>query len=171
MAGLASGLARFVDEVLPAGGRRPRVTVHSVPGPVLVEARSDEWKSAFGRVALGLPPYAVALLVTELGLWDRGLGRFIFAANTGRATVVSTRRFREDGARIEERLKREMIRALGMALGTGPCPDDRCVLTYHRLCADLDRNEGICPSCRSAIEDGLMQLLREESGGGGSVVG
>jgi predicted Zn-dependent protease len=139
--------------------------VVSSPDPIIREEKSYEWREAFRGLIATLPPGIVTLLITNQGLWDRfPFPRFIFASGYDNNTVVvSVRRFQSPQRKnMYDRLSKEVIKALGMALGQGSCPDDQCIMSYHWCPEDLDRNTGVCSSCQEKVKDRLRELMNDK---------
>jgi len=160
---LAADLSQFIHQVLPSDLSRPMVSVSSMPDPPIVDEQSSEWEAAFQSLLSDIPQTSITILVTGQGLWDPSPSpRFIFAHRytDGRA-LLSIRRFvSPDRAVMHARLGKEVIKVLGMALGAGPCPDSRCIMSYHWAVDDLDWNTGVCPECREFVVAALEELLK-----------
>ena len=164
---LAAEVARIVDQVLPPACSRPGISIASSPDPVLACELSGEWEPAFQTVLQDVVPSSYSILITGQGLWHTDpLPRFIFAHVFGDgAAVLSLRRFRPPcSVAMQDRLKKEIIKVLGMALGMHSCPDDRCIMSHHWTPEDLDRNTGVCPGCRELVATTLVDRIRLDGG-------
>jgi predicted Zn-dependent protease len=142
----------------------PPVKVIRRPGPRIDNELDSEdilmrdIKSVPGKIVLGL---------TEAGLYDRGMARYIFGNGSGSTAVMSTRRFRMvpgGKERMKERLGKEIIKVLSLALYTGSCARQDCILVYHRHVEDLDVNVDVCPDCRLSLVRGIRSCMEPEQG-------
>ncbi|MEN6516634.1 MAG: hypothetical protein ABFC38_00400 [Methanospirillum sp.] len=167
---LAVDLSRFVDQVLPPEISRPMVSITTVADPVIDDEYSHEWNDAFENLLRGIPRSTITILVTGQGLWyTHPRSRFIFIHSyDDMAVLLSIRRFRSpDRVAMLSRLSKEVIKALGMALNVRPCPDERCIMSHHLVPEDLDRNTGVCPSCRERITTSLIDRAQSKQGAEG----
>lgn len=159
---LAAEVSRIVDQMLPPDCSRPGISIASSPDPVIACEQSGEWEPAFQAVLRDVAPSSFTILITGQGLWHTDpLPRFIFAHVFGNgAAVLSLRRFRPPwSAAMQGRLKKEIIKVVGMALGMHSCPDDRCIMSHHWTPEDLDRNAGVCPGCREFVATTLVDRI------------
>ena len=142
----------------------PPVKVIRRPGPRIADELDSEnilmrdIKKVPGKIVLGL---------TEAGLYDRGKGEYIFGNGSGSTAVMSTRCFRMvpgGKERIKERLGKEIIKVLSLALYTGSCARHDCILMYHCQVEELDANVDVCPDCRRSLAQGIRFCMEPEYG-------
>lgn len=108
----------------------------------------------------------IVLGVTELPLFDPGLGRNIFGQGIGSGLgIFSLTRFREAGGApgiYYNRLSKEIIKILGLNCGLPHCPDKNCILAHHRFMEDLDLNKKVCNSCLQEFADEFNRIYGQE---------
>ncbi len=111
----------------------------------------------------------IVIGVTETGFYDPSLSRCVFSYGSwsGRG-LLSTCRFRtgSPGRRLFlDRLSKQIIKTLALACGLSSCSRPDCIVSYHRWVEDLDRNHGVCDTCRSAFIRSLSGFLKQDDGG------
>lgn len=155
-------LESFIHDILPQDFTWPMVTRIACLDPVILKEQSYEWNNAFHELIKKLPSGIATILVTSQGLWEtHPFPRFIFASYFSINTVVlSIRRFYSPNKKtMYNRLRKEVLKALGLALGIEVCCDTQCYMTYHWHAEDLDTNIHVCEECQKFIREQLVGSL------------
>lgn len=121
----------------------------------------EESESKF-KYELRLIPGKIVVGVTNKGIYDTD--RYIFGFGWYNKGLLSIYRFINTNKRpqkIRERLAKEIIKILALAIGIPHCQNKQCILTYHYSVVDLDRNTGICDNCREQMIEHINQILKD----------
>jgi predicted Zn-dependent protease len=150
----------WLDGEIPS---RPKFSICELPNPKNIPSQNQD---AFFFPFLDQANGNIILGVTGVGFYDPSLPRFIFSYGrwNGRA-LLSTYRFRTETTSrslLLERLRKQIIKTLAMACGLGPCSNPECVVSYHRLVEDLDRNRYVCNTCRTELIQSLSIFLKQD---------
>jgi len=114
----------------------------------------DDIKNVEGNLKIGL---------TDVTFYSESDRKNIFGFGGVGISVFSLTEFRKecpDKREFFNRVEKESIKMLSLALGIPDCLDTRCIITYHRHVTDLDLNDYVCPDCRKAIIDEMNDILR-----------
>jgi predicted Zn-dependent protease len=163
---LLGSLEQFFDHLRGELPARPRFSVWDAQNPEAIPTHNQD-RAFFpvieeinGNIVIG---------VTETGFYDPSLSRCVFSYGSwsGRG-LLSAYRFRiesPDRRHFLDRLNKQIIKTLAMACGLGSCSRPECIVSYHRWVEDLDRNRGVCDTCRTAFIQSLSEFLKQEDGG------
>jgi predicted Zn-dependent protease len=139
----------------------PEVCRISIADPIIRE-KGDEETAFFSE--LNIIPGRIVVGVTNKGIYDRSLDRYIFGFGGSCAAILSTYRFMKTNKnfiRIRKRLAKEVIKILSIATGVPHCANPNCILSYHQSVSDLDINRGLCDDCRKNMIDAINYLLKD----------
>jgi predicted Zn-dependent protease len=117
-------------------------------------AFSNEIDNISGNIVIG---------VTDHGIYDRAIDKYIFGFGRYRSGILSTYRFRNtinSPQKIRERLSKEIIKILALSTGVAHCSSSTCIITYHRSVTDLDTNTWVCDECRDNMKRVINDLLQ-----------
>ena len=163
---LLGSLEQFFDQLKGELPAQPRFSLWNAQNPGTIPAHNQD-RAFFpvidemnGNIVIG---------VTETGFYDPSLSRCVFSYGSwsGRG-LLSTYRFRTespDRSLFLDRLSKQIIKTLAMACGLSSCSRPDCIVSYHRWVEDLDRNRGVCDTCRTAFIRSLSEFLKQDDGG------
>jgi predicted Zn-dependent protease len=109
-------------------------------------------------------PGNIVMGVTNQGIYDRYIDRYIFGFGIRGRGLLSTYRFIKPPKNHQkdfDRLSKEIIKIFGLAVGIPHCYRTDCILTYHRSVTDLDTNVGVCENCREDFKIAVNRLIQD----------
>ena len=139
----------------------PEICRISIADPIIIE-KGDEETAFFSE--LKTIPGRIVVGVTNKGIYNQSLNRYIFGFGGSNRAILSTYRFMKSNKnfiRIRERLAKEVIKILSIATGVPHCLNPKCILVYHHSISDLDINRGLCDDCRNNMIKGINYLLKD----------
>lgn len=139
----------------------PEITILKYDDPVITVKGCEEM--VFKQDLLKIPGNIV-LGVTNQGIFDKYIDSFIFGFGSNGLGLLSTYRFIKAPKKIQkdfERLSKEIIKIMGLAVGIPHCSRSNCILTYHRSVTDLDYNDVVCEKCREDFKKSLTCLIND----------
>lgn len=138
---------------------KPEINCFNRVDPII--KTDDEARLIFEK-DLRLVPGKIVVGVTNQGIYD--IDRYIFGLGWYGRGILSTHRFIKTNKRpqkIRERLAKEVIKILSLAIGTHHCSTQNCIITYHFSVTDLDTNTGVCDNCRENMIKNINRMLKD----------
>ena len=106
----------------------------------------EDMRQVEGNIKIGL---------TEGELYSPSDGRNLFGyGNHDGSGIFSLVRFRKECSRKQlfyDRIGKQSIKILSLAMQVSSCSQSDCIVSYHRHVEDLDRNNSVCPKCQNEM--------------------
>lgn len=132
--------------------------------PEIREARNqqqyyfEDMRQVEGNIKIGL---------TEGELYSPPDGRNMFGyGNHDGSGIFSLARFRKECSMkrlFYDRIGKQSIKVLSLALQVSSCAQSDCIVSYHRHVEDLDRNTAVCPKCQNEMIMEINEYLNPTS--------
>ena len=109
---------------------------------------------------------------TEFGDSVQSRQVFCYGQVDGRG-MLSLYRFRKEAHNkkvLLERVRKYILKVLALACTVDTCPDTGCIVSYHRLTEDVDRNRYVCEVCRDDFVRNLAFFLSVPEGNQGTLL-
>jgi predicted Zn-dependent protease len=118
----------------------------------------EDMRQVGGTIKIGL---------TEGELYSPYDRRNLFGyGNHDGSGIFSLARFRKEcsGKRLfYDRIGKQSIKVLSLALQVSSCSQSDCIVSYHRHVEDLDRNTAVCPKCQGEMIVELNDYLNPDT--------